>query len=171
MASFDDFKTRFETGGSDPEAVVRLLIEGMCTLETDSDLGEQMVALVCSKKILDPAPETLSGFRFRRTDDSLDRLRRNADIARSYAGGTHGNDYRDANPAAPRVTLDTVYSARAQGIDYPQAGQAKLFVASGGADTPRPVTLARNNAGLWKVVNFSSLTVGVRPPATEAGDF
>ena len=53
----------------------------------------------------------------------------------------------------------------------PQQGQAKLFVACGGADTPRPIQLARNNAGQWKVVNFSSLTVGVKPRPSVADDF
>ena len=171
MSTFPEFKSRFERGGSDPELVVSLLVEGMCALELDSDLGEQMVALLCSKKVLDPAPGTLSGFRFRKTDDSLNRLRRNANIARSYAGGTHESDYKDCDPLTPTVTLDKVYSAGAQGVDFPEPGRAKFFVHSGGADNPRPVTLARNSAGLWKVVNFSSMTTGVRPPASEAGDF
>lgn len=42
--------------------------------------------------------------------------------------------------------------------------ELRMFIASTGADTPRPLRLKRNSAGLWKVAEFSSLVVGVRPP-------
>ncbi len=167
--AFAAFKTRFEAEGKDPAAVTRLLVEGMLMLEQDAELGSQMMALVYSKKNLELAPDAPAGVRFRRTDDSVRRLLANVNIARSYCGGTDQNGYGEFAPS--RIELDTGYSAARQGIDYPAPGQAKFFVKCGGADTPRPVTLARNNAGYWKVTNFSSLTVGVKQPAAEAGDF
>ena len=51
-----------------------------------------------------------------------------------------------------------------------QAERAKVFVWSSGADSPRPLTLIKNNRGLWKATNWSSLTVGIRPPAAPLDD-
>ncbi|MGE0433024.1 MAG: hypothetical protein AB7K09_12445 [Planctomycetota bacterium] len=47
---------------------------------------------------------------------------------------------------------------------------AKIFVFSTGADTPRPVSMKKNSAGLWKVTEWSSLVVAVRKPATTTTD-
>lgn len=168
---FNDFKARFEAQGSDPEATVRLLVEGMVTLEQDEALGAQLMALVISKKNLQPDPGALSGQRFRPADGTLGRLLADPNISRALAGGTHQQGYQDFDPAALRVELDRGYSAGAQGVDYPRPGEAKLFLRCGGADTPRPVTLAKNSSGCWKVINLSSLTSGVRRPAAEVGDF
>ncbi len=168
---FGDFQSRFESSGTDPVEVIKLLVEAMLTLADDPDLGKQMMALVMSKRDLDQTPGTLSGYSLRRTNQVPQRLQRDANIARSYAGGTYQNDYRDCDPANPQIEIDTVYSAQRQGVDYPEEGKAKFFVKSGGADTPRPVVLARNRAGYWKVTEMSSLTLGVRPPAGAADDF
>lgn len=149
------FEARFAAEGADPAAVVALLAEAMFALESDEQTGTAMMKVVLSKR-LNPREE-------------IRRLRANPDIARSYLGGTPEGEYQDA--AVDKFRLDGEYSARAQGVDYPEPGQAKLFVACGGADRPRPIQLARNNAGLWKVVNFSSLTVGVKPRPSVAGDF
>lgn len=46
----------------------------------------------------------------------------------------------------------------------------KVFIQCSGADTPRPVTLKRNNRGIWKVKEFSSLFVGIREPQWEEDD-
>ena len=48
--------------------------------------------------------------------------------------------------------------------------RAKLFVFSSGADSPRPVTVKKNNRGLWKATSYSSLDVGVRPPIVIVDD-
>ena len=129
---------------SDPKAVVKLLVEGMHALERDPAAGEAAMGRVCSKAIA--------------TDGKLHdrelvkRLLANPAIGRSYSGA-----------------VDTVYSANLQGVDYPEPGKAKFFVACSGADTPRPIELAKNASGQWKVVSFNSLTVGVKK--APAGDF
>ncbi|MFQ5832078.1 MAG: hypothetical protein ACE5H4_05215 [Candidatus Thorarchaeota archaeon] len=46
-----------------------------------------------------------------------------------------------------------------------------IFIESGGADSPRPVTVARNKHGQWKLTSYGSLCVGVRKPASEVDDF
>ncbi len=49
----------------------------------------------------------------------------------------------------------------------PESGKVKVFVRSSGADTPRPVAMSRNDKGLWKVKEYSSLIVGIRKAASE----
>jgi len=55
-------------------------------------------------------------------------------------------------------------------VDSTQTDRVKVFVASTGAASPRPVTLQCNNRGIWKAVEWSSLTVGVVPPASAVDD-
>lgn len=45
------------------------------------------------------------------------------------------------------------------------SGKIKLFIKSSGADSARPVTLKKNNKGIWKAHEFSSIVVGIRKPA------
>ena len=51
-----------------------------------------------------------------------------------------------------------------------QGDRAKVFVFSSGADSPRPVSLAMNDKGLWKATEWSSLEVGVRAPGPRPTD-
>ncbi len=50
------------------------------------------------------------------------------------------------------------------------SGTYKVFVACAGASQARPVTLKRNDKGLWKAHEWSSLTLGVVPPKQVASD-
>jgi hypothetical protein len=40
-----------------------------------------------------------------------------------------------------------------------------FFIPCGGADSPRPVHMKKNDKGIWKAANYSSLLVGIRPAA------
>lgn len=46
----------------------------------------------------------------------------------------------------------------------------KVFVECSGADSSRPVTLKKNDKGIWKASECSSLFVGIRKPATDEVD-
>jgi len=145
---------------ADPHGVVQLLVDGMHALERDPEAGEAQIAAVCAKPLL-------AGEGKLHDRGSIDRLRTSRDIARSYLGGTPATNYEIA-PGA-KVAIDT--SNPHAGIDYPEAGHAKLFVACGGADSPRPLELRKNAKGEWKVTAWSSLTVGVKKSAAATGDF
>ena len=77
-------------------------------------------------------------------------------IPRSYfVGAVPQNDYAPSQPYTVRVS-DNPYSFEEQGF-------AKLFVASGGADSPRPVQLRLAKDGKWYLWEQSLLT-GIRAP-------
>lgn len=65
---------------------------------------------------------------------------------------------------------DLVVRVKQQRDSLQSADKAKMFVYSTGADTPRPVALTRNDKGLWKGVEWSSLEVGIRASATNRTD-
>ena len=48
-----------------------------------------------------------------------------------------------------------------------EQGVFKVFFSCSGADSPRPITLARNKRGIWKASGWHSLLVTVKAPLCE----
>ena len=134
--TFAAFQARFDAEGQDPEVVVKLFVEGMLMLEQDPELGSQMMALLCSKKNLDLDADAPAGLRFRRTDDSIRRLRANINIARSYAGGDYQAGY--GGFAIAKISLDKSYSAARQGVASCSTPTRCCFSAPARLPAPRP---------------------------------
>lgn len=160
------FAARFAAEATDAHAAVRLLVEAMVVATQDAVAGDALLCVVCSKDLQSPDPKAPGGQRLR-DRELVRRLVAAPAIATSLAGARAADGY--TWDGVVRVAFDAAYSANQQGVDWPEPGRAKLFLVCGGADRPRPVELRRNAAGLWKVVNFGSLTVGVARPST--GDF
>ena len=49
----------------------------------------------------------------------------------------------------------------------PADGLTKIYVYCSGASSPRPASMKRNEKGVWKVKEYSSLYVGIQSPASE----
>lgn len=82
-------------------------------------------------------------------------------LGNTYILGTNVNsNYR--LPAAP-YKIEMTRNKYSEQTD----GQIKVFIKCSGADSPRPVTLRKNNRGIWKVTSYSSLFVGVRKAAVD----
>jgi hypothetical protein len=87
-----------------------------------------------------------------------------APIPASYLGGTPANHYTpDYNTI---IADDVTYKAVRTRTDT----ECKIFIRSGGKDNASPVVLKRNNAGMWKVFEYSSLYTGVKDDS-DKGDF
>ena len=77
-------------------------------------------------------------------------------IPRSYfKGATPQNDYTPVEPYGIKVS-ENPYS-------YTNQGYAKLFLTSGGADSPREVTLRQTKDGKWYLWE-QFLLAGIREP-------
>ena len=88
-----------------------------------------------------------------------DRFRGKDYVPRSYFdGATPDNEYAPALPYSIQVT-ENPYS-------YANSGYAKLFIKSGGADDPRPITLRNAKDGKWYLWEYSSILLGIREPAS-----
>ena len=75
-----------------------------------------------------------------------------------FEGALPSNDYTPAVPYAVTVE-DNPYS-------YQNDGYATLYLRSGGADNPRPVTLRKRGDGKWLLWE-QVLLADVRPPKSE----
>ena len=91
-----------------------------------------------------------------------DQLLKDRDyVARSYFNGaTPDNDYTPSVPYSVTVA-DNPNS-------YAEEGYATLYIRSGGADNPRPVTLRlKPSTGEWFLWNHVGLLPGIRIPASK----
>ena len=77
-------------------------------------------------------------------------------MPRSYfSGAVPQNDYQPSQPYTVRVS-ENPYS-------YENENYAKLFLTSGGADSPRYVQLRKAKDGRWYLWE-QFILVGIRPP-------
>ena len=73
-----------------------------------------------------------------------------------FSGASPENNYAPSSPYT--VTAgENPYS-------YTNQGHATLYIKSGGADSPRPVTLRQAKDGKWYLWEYSSLLLDVRAP-------
>lgn len=77
--------------------------------------------------------------------------------ARSYFAGTSA-DNQYALPSTLTVNADSTSNPHNGNTDT----QAKVFVTSTGADSARPLHVGKNDKGIWKANNWSSLLMGVK---------
>lgn len=88
-----------------------------------------------------------------------DRFRDKDYVPRSYFQGANvQNNYQPATPLTITV-MENPYS-------YEQAGYAKLFLQSSGADSPRPIVLRQAKDGKWYLWE-QMLLADIRPPASQ----
>jgi hypothetical protein len=110
------------------------------------------------------------GYRGRQLSNaSLQRIRRQINgrsyLPRSYVSGTKPEN--GCHLSEPPYMIECLRNPIS---GDPASGKCKVFVVSPGADSPRPVTVAVNEHGGWKAMEWSSLLVGVRPPEQDTQD-
>ena len=91
-----------------------------------------------------------------------DQLLKDRDyVARShFNGATPDNNYTPLQPYSVTVS-DNPNS-------YMTEGYATLYIRSGGADSPRPITLRKKpSTGEWFLWNHVGLLPGIRVPASQ----
>lgn len=148
-----------------PEGGVAVLVLSLLAWGQDPKLGLQCLTVAIEQAQLADGAEGYKGKQPSRVvlQNLKDRLAGKPHIIRSLVQGTSpANGY--ALPAPPWRL-----SGREQPRDvHPE--RMKTFVRSTGADTPRPVHVVKNDKGLWKANNWSSIEVGVKAPAPPPDD-
>ncbi|MBN2351628.1 MAG: hypothetical protein JXD23_03590 [Spirochaetales bacterium] len=145
-----------------PEGGAAVFLIAMIMYGGDNGLGLQAFTLALDMSELVPG-KVYKGYSPRSTWDGYwEQVRRYSYLGRIYAKGTvPGDEY--ALPAGP-VTF-TVTEVR------PQAdGSVKVFAATTSGNWPRPFTVRKNDKGIWKVKEASSLFAGpadLPPPRRE----
>ncbi|MEQ9366701.1 MAG: hypothetical protein RIF32_20850 [Leptospirales bacterium] len=147
-----------------PEGGAAIFVLAMMKFVENPELGEKFLTIALTR---DNLKKSAKGYKGYRPGDSLqyhlNRLRKLEHLPGSYVVGSSPKDgYATQAP----------YRFEFSRNKYSEKGprDIKVFVACSGAASPRPVRLKRNDQGVWKVFEASSLFVGVAAPVTDDGD-
>lgn len=163
--SVDDMVALRNDLATTPHGGAAVHVAAMLAYANDADLGMQCFTVSIAAKYLQDGPRGVKGKEPRNADQQRirDRLGGKPYLARSYVQGTSPEGSYEL-PSGPLIV-----KVKEQSGDVGDE-IAKVFVYSTGADSPRPIHLAKNNRGLWKATNWNSLEVGCRPPAPPVDD-
>ncbi len=157
-------KLRDEIAGT-PEGGAAIFVIAVKIFNENPDLGAQCLVIATDRNRLQSGT-VYKGFQLMRSD--FDRMKRQLSqypfIPNSYfKGATPENGYKFDFPTQMNFSSNA-YSGNKS------AGTFKVFVQCYGADSPRPITLVRNNKGFWKAKEWSSIIMGMKKPVVEIDD-
>lgn len=165
--SAKEFVSLRDQVATSPQGGAAMMIVALLAYTEDSQLGRECLTVAVDRGRLEEGAEGYKGWQMRRRDMEriAAQLRDMPYLPISYVAGA-GPENRYQQPVPPYVFQfsDNPYSGAAD------SGEYKVFVACSGAARPRPVTVRRNDRGIWKAYEWSSLLVGVQAPAEEETD-
>jgi hypothetical protein len=166
-ANADDFKTMRDEVAVTPEGGAAMFVIALKMYTENPEEG--IKCLIMQKDIADLMQSnnagSYKGYALNVSEFSLlkSQVGKQPYIPNSYfVGAKPENNY-----TIPEGNFELDIAANPYSGD-PNSGKVKLFIRSYGADTSRPVAMVRNDKGLWKVKEYSSLIVGIRKMASEA---
>ncbi len=163
ITSFKKFEAAWEKDAKDPYDSIMYYIIAALNIPKDSKLADAMMTVVVSKRQCMEDKKSPSGLKLGKTARYyIGQFKEDKHIAISYVGGDWKKDYKYSK------TKLTMTVTKTQNVDDKTK---KIFIHSGGADSPRPVTVKKNKNGQWKLTSYGSLCVGVRKPASDVDDF
>ena len=116
-----------------PFKTAALTVCALCAFAADSDIGLQMLNYLRGPRPLNGQEISFIKDRFRGDRTYLPFS--------YFAGATPENNYTPTEPYSLTVTSDS--------HSFDEAGYARLYIACGGADSPRPVKLRKKGDGQW----------------------
>ncbi|MGI6072980.1 MAG: DUF6935 domain-containing protein [Lachnospiraceae bacterium] len=133
----------------DPYCVAAMAVAALCIYPSDRNAAVEMLNHLKGPEKLSESQKQFIRDRFMDGKDY---------VPRSYfAGAVPGNDYQPDLPYTISVS-DNPYSDENEGYK-------KLFVTSGGADSPRAIVLrCKPSTGEWFLWEFSGILSGIRIP-------
>lgn len=148
-----------------PQGGAAVFVAALIVYASDMRLGLQCLTMAIDLSRLQDGSSGVKGKEPTKRDQQSfrDYLGSRPYLARSYVQGTSPDSGYELVPPPLRVRI------KEQPGDL-QADKARVFVYCSGADSPRPIRLARNASGIWKATEWSSLLVGIRPPASSVVD-
>ncbi len=130
--SYEQFISLPQASMSTPFQTAAMTVIALCFYPQNSEQSLKMLDFLRGPRPLNGADKQFIADRFRTRDY----------VPRSYfTGATPANDYHSYSPYTVEIS-DNQYSYEEQGI-------AKLFIRSGGADSPRPIKLRYAKDGKW----------------------
>lgn len=144
--TLEAFKALEQASLSDPFDTAALTVVALCMFPLDRELCYQMIDYL-------RGPRPMSGMD---KQFIADRFLDKDYVPRSYfEGAVPDNDYMPTAPYTITVSSDS--------HSYDEQGIAKLFIPSGGADSPRSIKLRQAKDGKWYLWE-QYLLAGIRQP-------
>lgn len=145
--TYEQFISLPQASMSTPFQTAAMAVLAFCFYPKDSEQSYKMIDFLRGPRPMNGMDRQFIADRFRAKDY----------VPRSYfAGATPANDYQPVAPYTIEVS-ENQYS-------YDQQGIAKLFMKSGGADSPRPIQLRKAKDGKWYLWEYSSILLDIRQP-------
>ena len=165
--SVEEFVALRDQIAQSPQGGAAMMVLALLTYTNDNVLGQQCLTIAVDRERLQEGDKGYKGWQL--SNSSLQRVRSQLEgkpyLPRSYIEqAMPENGYALAEPPYVVICSDNPYSGE---ID---SGTYKVFVTCSGASSPRPITLKRNDKGLWKASEWSSLLVGIREPVQTVSD-
>jgi len=160
-ASVESFRKAVDEQATDPWKAAELFIHALGAYTLNREQGLQMIAMLLPEDDRIEKDGMVVPNLFRQ--DELYQLDKKPNVMKGYCGGTPANGYNDADVPNCKVVFDKVYSAKRQGVGYPEEGKAKFFVENKGAGRPRPIEVEKGPDGKYFVDKFGLLS-GVADP-------
>ena len=158
-SSIDEFVQLRDQIAKTPEGGAAILLLALKIFADNEQLGKQCLVVASDRSRLQEGDD-YKGYSIVHSDMNLlsSQLSKYPNIPNSYIeGASPENNYS--------VTLPFVYTFSRQKYSGDESeGVIKIFVKCYGADIDRPIQLTRNNRGLWKATNWSSIIVGIKKP-------
>lgn len=134
-----------EAAMSSPSETAALAVLALSIYPSDRDAALQMMDYLRGPRPMNGIDKQFIADRFRGKDY----------VPRSYfKGAVPDNDYAPSSPYTILISEGTVI----------QEGMEKVFITSGGADSPRPVTLRKAKDSKWYLWEYSSILLGIKAP-------
>jgi hypothetical protein len=165
--SLEEFVAVRDQVAQEPQGGAAMMVVALLMYTKDEELGRQCLAIAVDRERLSEGPKGYKGWQLRASDIWLlhSQIKEKAYVLRSYIKGSDPeNGYRPDGPPYVFEFSDNPHSGN------PSSGTFKVFVSSSGASSPRPVTVKRNDDGIWKAYEWSTLIVGVQEPDEDVED-
>ncbi len=158
-ASVEEFVEMRNQIATSPEGGAAMFLLALKMYIEQPDLAKQCFVTIVDRNSLREG-NVYKGYQLLNGDMDLIKrqMANNKLIPNSYIKGAKPeNNYSVKLPYIYEFTSNRYSGDKA-------AGQFKVFAACSGASSPRPMSLKRNNRGIWKLTNWSSVLVGIAKP-------
>jgi hypothetical protein len=165
--SIEEFRAQRDLVAWTPHGGAAMMVVALLAFAEGEELGKQCLAVAVDRSRLEEGPYGYRGWQLGARERNLisAQLRDHPYIPRSYIrSATPENGYQLPAPPYTIACAESPYSG------HSGSGTYKALVVSSGADSPRPVRMERNTKGIWKAAEWSSLIMGVQPPARQVVD-
>jgi len=157
--NIDEFVILRDNLAKTPEGGAAIFALALKIFVSNAELGEKCLIVSADRKSLKENMKGYKGFSLLDHELSLikSQLGKNTLIPNSYIkGSSPQNKYEVKLPFEYIMTSNSYSGDKSKGT-------FKVFIACSGADSPRPITMIRNNRGIWKATSWSSLVLGIKP--------